>query len=104
EGHRRISLAAYETLGHTAQEADWRVPLPPQPPPGRLESLRGNVVWAREYAAPWVGRRLRGTSSGDNVPPKRPALRPVQDLSEAPTGPHPSTAQPPRTDATAHDG
>ena len=77
EGHRRIALAAYETLGHTAQEADWRIPLPPAPRPGRLEALRENAVWAKEYAAPWVGRRLRGTSSGDSLPPKRPDLGPV---------------------------
>ena len=76
EGHRRVALAAYETPGHTAAEAHWRIPLPPQPKPGRLEALRENVVWAREYAAPWVGRRLKGRSSGDNVPPKRPELGP----------------------------
>lgn len=77
EGHRRVALAAYETLGHTAQEADWRIPLPAAERPGRLEALRENVVWAKEYAAPWVGRRLRGTSSGDHVLPKRPDLSPV---------------------------
>lgn len=76
EGHRRVALAAYETLGHTAEEADWRIPLPAQPRPGRLESLRENVVWAKQYAAPWVGRRLQGKSSGDNVKPKRPQLGP----------------------------
>ncbi|WP_114905696.1 SGNH/GDSL hydrolase family protein [Ornithinimicrobium murale] len=82
EGHRRVALAAYESLGHTAEEADWRIPLPPQPRPGRLEAFRDNATWAREYAAPWVGRRLRGTSSGDNVPPKRPSLTPVRAASE----------------------
>lgn len=76
EGHRRVALAAYETLGHTAQEADWRVPLPPQPAPGRLEALRENAVWAKEYAAPWVTRRLQGKSSGDTISPKRPDLGP----------------------------
>lgn len=76
EGHRRVALAAYETLGHAATEADWRVPLPPQPAPGRLESLRENAVWAKEYAAPWVSRRLQGKSSGDSIAPKRPELSP----------------------------
>lgn len=102
EGHRRVALAAYETLGHTAQEADWRAPLPAQPRPGRLESLRDNAVWAKEYAAPWVGRRLRGTSSGDNLPPKRPDLTPLQP----PATPAPSpdtTAQNPAT-PTQHSG
>lgn len=78
EGHRRVALAAYETLGHSAAEADWRQPLPPEPRPRRVEALRDNVIWAKEYAVPWVGRRLRGTSSGDGLPPKRPDLGPVQ--------------------------
>ena len=88
EGHRRVALAAYEALGHTAAEADWRIPLPPQPRPGRLESLRENAVWAKEYAAPWVGRRLRGRSSGDHISAKRPALAPLTDSAvEAPDRP-----------------
>lgn len=78
EGHRRVALAAYESLGHTAEEADWRIPLPPPPRSGRIEALRDNAAWATQYAAPWVGRRLRGRSSGDNLPPKRPDLGPVR--------------------------
>lgn len=83
EGHRRVALAAYAALGHDPAEADWHVPLPPQPEPGRLDTLRGNAQWAREYAAPWVQRRLQGRSSGDNVDPKRPVLAPL----DPPTGP-----------------
>lgn len=78
EGHRRIALAAYQALGHTPQEADWRIPLPPAPRPGRLEALRDNAVWAQKYAAPWVSRRLQGKSSGDHIEPKRPSLTPPQ--------------------------
>lgn len=77
EGHRRVALTAYLALGHTADEADWRAPLPPQAPPGTLESLRGHAQWARVYAGPWVQRRLQGRSSGDLVSPKRPAWGPV---------------------------
>jgi hypothetical protein len=29
------------------------------------------------HAAPWVARRLRGVSTGDGVPPKRPELLPL---------------------------
>ncbi len=76
EGHRRVSLAAYASLGFDPGVADWRTPLPPQPAPGRLQTLRANAQWAREYAAPWVQRGLRGRSSGDRVRPKRPALGP----------------------------
>src|SRR5205085_359024 len=30
------------------------------------------AAWVREFVAPWVGRRLRGRSSGDGLAPKRP--------------------------------
>jgi hypothetical protein len=33
--------------------------------------------WAVEYAVPWVQRRLTGRSSGNDVPPKRPDLQPL---------------------------
>lgn len=77
EGHRRVALTAYVALGHSAQDADWRAPLPPQAPAGTVETLRGHAQWAREYAAPWVQRRLTGRSSGDSVVAKRPTLGPV---------------------------
>lgn len=80
EGHRRVALAAYETLGHAPEAADWRVPLPPQPKSGRIDALRDNAAWARGYAAPWVQRRLQGRSSGDGIEPKRPSLSPPPDL------------------------
>lgn len=82
EGHRRVALAAYAALGHDPADAEWQVPLPPQPEPGRLQMLRENAQWVREYAAPWVQRRLQGRSSGDNVDPKRPSLAPVRPLEE----------------------
>ncbi len=88
EGHRRVALRAREVLGVPAAE-DWRAPLPPEPrSPARrapgpahraqwLAARREDARWAREYAAPWLRRRLGGTSSGDGVPPKRPDLLPV---------------------------
>ena len=76
EGHRRVALAAYTALGHDAGTADWTVPLPPQAPARRVEVVRGHAVWAREYVAPWVHRRLTGRSSGDRVTAKRPDLTP----------------------------
>ncbi|MFK5647318.1 SGNH/GDSL hydrolase family protein [Ornithinimicrobium sp. LYQ121] len=78
EGHRRIALAAYAALGHDPADADWHVPLPPQAPPGALETIRDNAQWARDYGAPWVQRRLQGRSSGDTVSAKRPGLLPVE--------------------------
>jgi len=78
EGHRRVALAAYATLGHDPADADWHVPLPHPPRPGRLDMLRDNAQWAREHAGPWVQRRVQGRSSGDHVQPKRPALEPLE--------------------------
>ena len=97
EGHRRVALRACEVLGVPVTE-DWRAPLLPEPlspeprPPALrawrpanraqgqaqwLAARRQDARWAREYAAPWVRRRLGGASSGDGLPPKRPDLLPV---------------------------
>ena len=35
-------------------------------------ALREEVAWVRGFVAPWIGRRLRGRSSGDGRTPKRP--------------------------------
>jgi hypothetical protein len=83
EGHRQVALRTCEVLGVPVTEAS-RVPLPPavrpSGPPNRtrwLAARRQDARWAREYAGPWVRRRLRGRSTGDGVPPKRPDLLPV---------------------------
>ncbi|MGB3684894.1 MAG: SGNH/GDSL hydrolase family protein [Ornithinimicrobium sp.] len=77
EGHRRVALAAYTALGHEAADADWQVPLPQPAQTGRMDMIRSNVIWAREYGGPWVQRRVQGRSTGDNVLPKRPELEPL---------------------------
>ena len=90
DGHRRVALRTCEVMG-VAVEGDWREPLPP-PAPGP-EAVRSQAAlsqaaawfaarrvdarWAREYAVPWFGRRLRGVSSGDGLAPKRPELLPL---------------------------
>jgi lysophospholipase L1-like esterase len=79
EGHRRVALNALSALGHDTDRADWSTPLPPQPPAGRRETAAANAAWARTHLAPWVQRRLKGTSSGDAVTAKRPELRPLDD-------------------------
>jgi lysophospholipase L1-like esterase len=77
DGHRRVALRACEVAGLPATE-DWREPLPSlSSSPGWLAARRQDVVWAWEYAVPWVQRRLRGTSSGDGMSPKRPELQPI---------------------------
>lgn len=76
EGHQRVARAAFAALGHPDVDDAWRTPLDPMPPAARREELAQNARWAREYAAPWVGRRLRRRSSGDLLDAKRPRLRP----------------------------
>jgi len=74
---RRVS----EAVG-VPVDADWREPPASAAGPGArlaagwLAARRQDARWAREHAAPWVSRRLRGVSSGDGIEPKRPELRP----------------------------
>jgi lysophospholipase L1-like esterase len=69
EGHTRVALRAGQTLGIDVP-ADPEQPWPPLPPRGTLEIRRDDVHWARHHLVPWIGRRLRGQSSGDHVTPK----------------------------------
>jgi hypothetical protein len=66
EGHTRVALRAGQALGLRIP-ADPEQPWPPLPARGTLEVRRDDVHWAREYLVPWIGRRLRGVSSGDHV-------------------------------------
>ncbi len=92
EAHRRLALAALATLGHDLPaDADpgWALPLPAAPRAGRREELREHGQWVREHAGPWVQRRIRGESSGDELRPKRPELTPVRPTLDPPPDPPP---------------
>ncbi|MFJ8058374.1 SGNH/GDSL hydrolase family protein [Streptomyces sp. NPDC096142] len=69
EGHTRVALRAGQVLG-VEVPADPDQPWPPLPPRGPLDIRRDDVHWAREYLVPWIGRRLRGESSGDHAEAK----------------------------------
>lgn len=58
-------------------------PMQPDPLPARTwrEARAVDLVWARAYLVPWVLRRLRHRSSGDNVSAKRPQPLPVTTLA-----------------------
>ena len=82
QSHQRIALRACEVLGVPVTE-DWRDPLDADPPLAPVPAMargawvaarREDARWAREYLAPWVNRRLHGTSSGDGRTAKRPSL------------------------------
>jgi lysophospholipase L1-like esterase len=84
ECHRRVALRTCEILG-VPQPGDWRVPLPlaplaqaPRPGAVWVSARRQDLRWAKQFAMPWLNRRLRGTSSGDGLPPKRPDLAPMK--------------------------
>lgn len=77
EGHRRVALAAFTALGFGADGSDWSTALPAAPPVSRGASARANAQWARQHLAPWLARRLRGESSGDQLGAKRPEVRPL---------------------------
>jgi lysophospholipase L1-like esterase len=91
EGHRHVARRACEVLGIPVSEPGPR-PVPPVAPASGhrsrangvpahraqwLAARRQDARWAREYAGPWMRRRLTGTSSGDGILPKRPDLLPV---------------------------
>ena len=82
DAHRRVALRACEVVGVPVAE-DWRAPWPPDSLPSTgtrawLASRRMDLAWAQGHAAPWVARRVRGISTGDGRPPKRPELLPMR--------------------------
>ncbi|MFF9864476.1 SGNH/GDSL hydrolase family protein [Streptomyces sp. NPDC013953] len=81
EGHRRVAEAVWQSLGLAAEE-DWRAPLPPAMRTGWLDRRAADVRFARRHLGPWIGRRLRGRSSGDGRPAKRPELLPYLPADE----------------------
>ncbi|MFI0432575.1 MAG: SGNH/GDSL hydrolase family protein [Candidatus Nanopelagicales bacterium] len=74
-GHARVASAAWEAVG--GEDDGWREPLPPSPGDNWLAARGRDAQWAWTHLGPWVGRRLRGVSSGDGLQPKRPQLAPV---------------------------
>ncbi len=69
-GHQRMAIAVLDALG----VAHGLKPLPLEPVPDRsaLAGHRENLAWLTGFAGPWLGRRLRGVSSGDSVTAKYP--------------------------------
>lgn len=75
-GHERVARAALEALG--CGDGSWAEPLPWRPREPLRARVGSDVRWARLHLGPWIGRRLRGTSSGDLLEAKRPDLEPVR--------------------------
>lgn len=81
-GHARIAAALAEALAVPGYDGTWAHPLPPRPAPGLVRSAAAEVGWMAGFLGPWLGRRLRGASSGDGRSAKRPDLRAL----DAPVG------------------
>ncbi|MFA5608048.1 MAG: SGNH/GDSL hydrolase family protein [Leucobacter sp.] len=69
-GHHTIARAALRALNIPNNLE----PLDPPPLPLRSwrTARREDVVWAKEHLVPWVIRRIKHVSTGDDIEPKRP--------------------------------
>ena len=67
-GHEIASRSAVHALGLGPES--WREPLEPQSPRPWLYRAASDVSWVTGHVLPWLGRRLRGASSGDSITPK----------------------------------
>ena len=69
-GHHTIALEVLRTLdvAHTLEKHE----VPEMPVKSWREARSEDLAWARQHLAPWVMRRIRGESSGDEITPKRP--------------------------------
>ncbi|MGW1225949.1 SGNH/GDSL hydrolase family protein [Streptomyces sp. NPDC001478] len=76
-GHARIAAAVAEAVGLPGSDASWTTPLPPLARRTGWQTATAELRWAAGFLGPWLGRRIRGRSSGEGRTAKRPQLRPV---------------------------
>ncbi|MEV4012918.1 SGNH/GDSL hydrolase family protein [Nonomuraea angiospora] len=76
-GHTRFAAAVAHALALPGSDDTWMAPLTPLPTPGAWRAASAELRWLATFAGPWIGRRLRGQSSGDGRTAKRPLLTPV---------------------------
>jgi lysophospholipase L1-like esterase len=76
-GHERIASGLCHMLG-LDEPCTWADPLPPVARRRPHALVAAELAWAQRYFTPWIIRRIRGRSSGDGRPPKRPELGPVE--------------------------
>ncbi|MEU9108255.1 SGNH/GDSL hydrolase family protein [Streptomyces xanthophaeus] len=81
-GHERIAAALAQAVRLPGHDDSWTLPLPQAAPAGG-SAVAAELRWAAAFLGPWLGRRLRGRSSGDGRSAKRPQLLP---LSTTPAG------------------
>ncbi|MET8049874.1 SGNH/GDSL hydrolase family protein [Streptosporangium sp. NPDC005286] len=78
-GHERIAAAVAHALDLPGSDDSWTQPLtdPRAAVPAGWRTAAGELRWAASFLGPWLGRRLRGRSSGDGRTAKRPNLLPL---------------------------
>ncbi|MER7466152.1 SGNH/GDSL hydrolase family protein [Streptomyces sp. NPDC097981] len=78
-GHERIAASLAHALDLPGSDDSWTHPLPPAR--GASPTVLAELRWAVAFLGPWLGRRLRGRSSGDSRTAKRPDLLPVEPVA-----------------------
>jgi hypothetical protein len=73
-GHQRIADSMAHALALPGADDSWTHPLPALPRVDRLTVIRTELRWLCGFLGPWLGRRLRGVSSGSDRTAKRPEL------------------------------
>jgi lysophospholipase L1-like esterase len=76
-GHAYIAAAFAQALGVAGADGDAALE-PVTRRRGRAAAMAAEAVWLRRHMVPWIGRRMRGRSSGDGARAKRPELAPVR--------------------------
>ncbi len=77
-GHQRIADSMAHALELPGADDSWTHPLPVLPPADRLTVIRTELRWLTGFLGPWLGRRVRGVSSGTGRTAKRPELTPFR--------------------------
>jgi hypothetical protein len=82
-GHERIAAAVAQAIHLPGSDDAWTLPLPPRRVPTGRRAAAAEPRWAAAFLGPWLGRRLRGRSSGDNRAEKRPRLLSVSAAADS---------------------
>jgi lysophospholipase L1-like esterase len=86
-GHERIAAAMAHALQLPNSSEAWTHPLSsPAVTPSGWRAGATELRWAATFLGPWLGRRLRGRSSGDGRTAKRPLLTPVIGADQSMSG------------------
>ncbi|MCT2584942.1 SGNH/GDSL hydrolase family protein [Actinophytocola gossypii] len=75
-GHTTMAAAAAHALGLPGSGPEWSAALDPLARPALRRRAEAELRWIAGVAGPWLLRRVRGRSSGDERVAKRPDLAP----------------------------